>query len=99
MVVYSSQKISPEYCNRFMSLHAHHTTAKQPCKSCYIIVCHVFFFVYQESTEGLTPTIGFVNSNLEIGNYVVTLYDLGGGPRVRNIWKNYYPEVCQLTDV
>lgn len=48
---------------------------------------------YLDSTEGLTPTIGFANSNLEIGNYEVTLYDLGGGPRVRNIWKNYYPEV------
>lgn len=48
---------------------------------------------YLDSTEGLTPTIGFVNSNLEISNYGITLYDLGGGPTVRNIWKNYYPEV------
>ena len=46
-----------------------------------------------ESTDGITPTIGFASSNLDIGKFEVTMYDLGGGPRIRGIWKNYYPEV------
>ena len=53
------------------------------------------YHIILESTEGLTPTIGFVNSNLDIGSYDVTLYDLGGGARVRNIWKNYYSAVSE----
>ena len=61
----------------------------------FVINCGCFFVLIIESTEGLTPTIGFVNSNLDIGSYDVTLYDLGGGARVRNIWKNYYSAVSE----
>lgn len=49
-----------------------------------------------ESTEGKTPSIGFSNATIEIDDFKVTFYDLGGGARLRNIWKNYYPEVISL---
>ncbi|XP_054163951.1 ADP-ribosylation factor-like protein 13B, partial [Oppia nitens] len=41
--------------------------------------------------EDIIPTIGF--SNLELrryGKYRVVVYDLGGGVRIRGIWKNYF---------
>ena len=48
-----------------------------------------------ESTENASPTIGFSNTTLDIGRFNVTVYDLGGGARIRDIWKNYYAEVCE----
>ena len=41
--------------------------------------------------EDIIPTIGF--SNLEMKKYEkykVVVYDLGGGIRIRSIWKNYF---------
>ncbi|CAG2167623.1 unnamed protein product, partial [Oppiella nova] len=44
-----------------------------------------------DSLEDIIPTIGF--SNLEMRRYEkyrVVVYDLGGGARIRAIWKNYF---------
>lgn len=39
------------------------------------------------------PTIGFDKQEFTFSNYEITLYDLGGGRRIRNIWKNYLNEI------
>ena len=51
-------------------------------------------FLSLESTEGITPTVGFLNSSFSLYRFHVTLFDLGGGSRIRSIWKNYYAEAC-----
>ena len=45
------------------------------------------------STEDITPTIGFANGHVRLKGCNVTLLDLGGGERLREIWHNYYAEV------
>ena len=37
--------------------------------------------------EGVVPTIGFDNSEFTYEDYQITLYDLGGGKKIRNVWK------------
>ncbi len=46
-----------------------------------------------ESSEGITPTVGFSSTTMDIGRCTVTFYDLGGGVKIRDIWKNYYAKV------
>lgn len=46
-----------------------------------------------EPTEDITPTVGFSSTTMDIGRSTVTFYDLGGGPKIRDIWKNYYAKV------
>lgn len=45
-----------------------------------------------ESTDGIVPTIGFQNSSFSLYKFQVTLFDVGGGPRIRSIWKIYYAD-------
>ncbi|NXM16210.1 AR13B protein, partial [Ploceus nigricollis] len=45
-----------------------------------------------ESPEDVAPTVGFSKINLKQGRFEVTIFDLGGGKRIRNIWTNYYAE-------
>ncbi|XP_061859227.1 ADP-ribosylation factor-like protein 13B isoform X1 [Colius striatus] len=45
-----------------------------------------------ESPEDVAPTVGFSKINLKQGRFEVTIFDLGGGKRIRNIWRNYYAE-------
>ncbi|NWY46718.1 AR13B protein, partial [Sylvia atricapilla] len=45
-----------------------------------------------ESPEDVAPTVGFSKIDLKQGRFEVTIYDLGGGKRIRNIWRNYYAE-------
>lgn len=45
-----------------------------------------------DSTEGITPTVGLLNSSFSLYRFNVTLFDVGGGARIRSIWKNYYAE-------
>uniref|UniRef100_A0A8C3UGJ9 ADP ribosylation factor like GTPase 13B n=1 Tax=Catharus ustulatus TaxID=91951 RepID=A0A8C3UGJ9_CATUS len=45
-----------------------------------------------ESPEDVAPTVGFSKINLKQGRFEVTIFDLGGGKRIRNIWSNYYAE-------
>ena len=41
----------------------------------------------------LVPTIGFSRSSFKINKYHHSLYDLGGGETIRDIWSKYYAEV------
>lgn len=37
------------------------------------------------------PTIGFSNIEMkQINKFSVEVYDLGGGEKIRDIWKNYF---------
>ncbi|NWV00068.1 AR13B protein, partial [Upupa epops] len=45
-----------------------------------------------ESPKDVAPTVGFSKINLRQGRFEVTIFDLGGGKRIRNIWRNYYAE-------
>ncbi|XP_042153678.1 ADP-ribosylation factor-like protein 13B isoform X2 [Oncorhynchus tshawytscha] len=45
-----------------------------------------------ESPEDVAPTVGFSKVDLKQGKFEVTIFDLGGGKRIRGIWKNYYSE-------
>ncbi|NXP97949.1 AR13B protein, partial [Vidua macroura] len=45
-----------------------------------------------ESPEDVAPTVGFSKIHLKQGRFEVTIFDLGGGKRIRNIWRNYYAE-------
>ncbi|XP_043928092.1 ADP-ribosylation factor-like protein 13B isoform X2 [Protopterus annectens] len=45
-----------------------------------------------ESPEDVAPTVGFSKSEMKMGKFDVTIFDLGGGKRIRGIWKNYYAE-------
>uniref|UniRef100_A0A7N4PUK1 ADP ribosylation factor like GTPase 13B n=1 Tax=Sarcophilus harrisii TaxID=9305 RepID=A0A7N4PUK1_SARHA len=45
-----------------------------------------------ESPTDVAPTIGFSRIDFKQGNFDVTIFDVGGGHRIRGIWKNYYAE-------
>lgn len=45
-----------------------------------------------ECPEDVAPTVGFSKIDLKQGRFEVTIFDLGGGKRIRNIWSNYYAE-------
>ncbi|XP_008567378.1 PREDICTED: ADP-ribosylation factor-like protein 13B [Galeopterus variegatus] len=45
-----------------------------------------------EYPEDVVPTVGFSKIDLRHGKFDVTIFDLGGGKRIRGIWKNYYAE-------
>ncbi|KAG8136678.1 hypothetical protein E2320_005238, partial [Naja naja] len=45
-----------------------------------------------ESPEDVAPTVGFSKIELKQRWFEVTIFDLGGGKRIRGIWKNYYAE-------
>ncbi|XP_036807331.1 ADP-ribosylation factor-like protein 13B isoform X4 [Oncorhynchus mykiss] len=45
-----------------------------------------------ESPEDVAPTVGFSKVDLKQGKFEVTIFDLGGGKKIRGIWKNYYSE-------
>lgn len=39
------------------------------------------------------PTVGFDSKKVTLCGQPVTMFDLGGGPKIRGIWKNYFAEV------
>jgi len=45
------------------------------------------------STTDVTPTVGYSSVNFFFDGFDVTMYDLGGGSKIRGIWHNYYAEV------
>ncbi|XP_053562014.1 ADP-ribosylation factor-like protein 13B [Bombina bombina] len=45
-----------------------------------------------ESPEDVAPTVGFSKADIKQGRFEITMFDLGGGKRIRGIWKNYYAE-------
>lgn len=41
--------------------------------------------------EDVVPTVGFSNVDMkQFKNFKVQIYDLGGGSRIRGIWKSYF---------
>ncbi|XP_028412637.1 ADP-ribosylation factor-like protein 13B [Dendronephthya gigantea] len=46
-----------------------------------------------EPKESTVPTIGFSSAEFKLLSFKVTAYDVGGGPRIRGIWKDYYAEI------
>lgn len=53
-----------------------------------------FFWSYfpSDNPQDVAPTVGFSKVDLKQGKFEVTIFDLGGGKRIRGIWKNYYSE-------
>ncbi|XP_076834366.1 ADP-ribosylation factor-like protein 13B [Brachyhypopomus gauderio] len=45
-----------------------------------------------ENPVNVAPTVGFSKVDLKQGKFQVTIFDLGGGKRIRGIWENYYSE-------
>jgi ADP-ribosylation factor-like protein 13B len=43
-----------------------------------------------ESIDSVVPTVGFSVVNLSYLNYIVKVFDLGGGPNIRGIWHKYF---------
>ena len=60
----------------------------------YLAGSRFFFFISFETEypEDVAPTVGFSKIDLRQGKFEVTIFDLGGGKRIRGIWKNYYAE-------
>lgn len=54
--------------------------------------CSAWCFDIAETLE-TAPTIGFNKEEVTFKNYHMVLYDLGGGKKIRDIWKNYLSEV------
>ena len=46
-----------------------------------------------EKPEDVAPTIGFQDVDFKVGKTQVTMFDLGGGKNIRDIWYNYLAEV------
>ncbi len=46
-----------------------------------------------DSLDGIAPTVGFATVSFQSRRFNITLFDLGGGSRIRDIWKNYFAEV------
>lgn len=42
------------------------------------------------------PTMGFSRAELNVKKYKLTVYDLGGSQRIRDIWPTYFAEVCPI---
>lgn len=47
-------------------------------------------FYFTEDPQDVTPTVGFTRIEMKQDKFQVTIFDLGGGKRIRDIWKNYY---------
>ena len=41
----------------------------------------------------VAPTLGFSNIEFKLDKFKVTMFDLGGGKKIRGIWTNYLSEV------
>lgn len=41
----------------------------------------------------MAPTVGFNPASLKLGKSTVQFYDIGGGPKIRDIWSSYYHDV------
>lgn len=48
--------------------------------------------MFSDNPRDVAPTVGFSKVDLKQGKFEVTIFDLGGGKRIRGIWKNYYSE-------
>ncbi|MEQ2168309.1 ADP-ribosylation factor-like protein 13B [Goodea atripinnis] len=55
------------------------------------ILCFILVLLL-ENPQDVAPTVGFSKVDLKQGKFEVTIFDLGGGKRIRDIWKNYFSE-------
>ncbi|KAK3864904.1 hypothetical protein Pcinc_029440 [Petrolisthes cinctipes] len=46
-----------------------------------------------EPMEDVAPTVGFAPESLEYRGCEVTIYDLGGGSKIRPVWTKYFSEI------
>jgi signal recognition particle receptor subunit beta len=53
----------------------------------------MLFYLYITESLDTAPTVGFISENLILDNYDIKIFDLGGGKKIRNIWKQYFVEV------
>ncbi len=51
---------------------------------------------FPESLESVAPTVGFSSAEFKFNKKNILIYDLGGGKKIRDIWKNYFSEVYGL---
>jgi len=54
---------------------------------------------HAERSDNTVPTVGFTSEQVPVGDSLVTLYDVGGGARIRDIWRNYFADVHGLVYV
>lgn len=50
-----------------------------------------------EPIDTVVPTVGFSLISLQQKGCQVSIYDLGGGPQIRDIWARYYADVSSLS--
>ena len=62
-------------------------------RSCVDIIDIQQFDAISAPVDATVPTIGFKCETLSMDGHTVTIYDLGGGERIRNIWRNYFPDI------
>lgn len=53
----------------------------------------LFAWLRDEPQAHITPTWGFNTEAVQFGHQKLTMYDLGGGKRIRDIWQRYFAEV------
>lgn len=51
-----------------------------------------YFDLPLENPEDVCPTVGFSPVGLKKGQYDVSIFDLGGGEHMRDMWKHYFFE-------
>lgn len=54
--------------------------------------CKLYLY-FVDPVEDTTPTVGFAPEYLEYRGCEITIYDLGGGSRIRPVWSKYFSEV------
>lgn len=49
-----------------------------------------------ENIADVVPTVGFATTVIKVGKEVITVYDVGGGKKIRGIWVKYFADVHGL---
>ena len=47
----------------------------------------------RQPINAIAPTVGYSSDEFKFRNFFVTMIDVGGGSKIRAIWKNYFAEV------
>ena len=62
-------------------------------------ICNTLIIVFAESLDSVAPTIGFTSVDFVFDKHDINMIDLGGGKKIRDIWKNYFSEIYGLVYV
>lgn len=73
-----------------MLLHIFHEFMDMFVYFVTVNTCIYVFLCFVEDPQDVTPTVGFTRIEMKQDKFQVTIFDLGGGKRIRDIWKNYY---------